>query len=120
MSSPANVRRISVLGGYLWLALSFLLFFIAFLAVPVSPAALVYAVLAVGPLIFVAILFARRPSLPAFIASTVAGSLSTLAGIMAISEPGGVPVALPLAFTICSLGATVVSATGARFASRGR
>jgi hypothetical protein len=43
--SPSTLRRVSTIGAYLWLALSFQLFFVAFLAVILSPFALIYAVL---------------------------------------------------------------------------
>jgi hypothetical protein len=116
--SPSNLRGVSVLDGYLWLALSFQLLFVAFLAALLSPAALVYAALGVTALVLAAILLTQRPSAPIFSASTVAGFLCTLAGLTAVSRPSLLPVMLALAFTATSLAATVVSATGARLSSR--
>jgi hypothetical protein len=116
--SPSNLRGVSVLDGYLWLALSFQLLFVAFLAALLSPAALVYAALGVTALVLAAILLTQRPSAPIFSASTVAGLLCTLAGLTAVSRPSLLPVMLALAFTATSLAATVVSATGARLSSR--
>jgi hypothetical protein len=116
--SPSNLRRVAVLGAYLWLALSFQLLFVALLAAVLSPAALVYAVLGVAALVLAAILLTQRPNVPLFIGSTVAGLLSTLAGLTAVSRPSLLPVALVLAFTATSLAATVVSATGARLSFR--
>ena len=45
---PPALRRVSVIGAYLWLALSFQLFFVTFLAVILSPFAVIYGVLAVS------------------------------------------------------------------------
>jgi hypothetical protein len=71
VESPANVRRISAIGAYLWLAVSLQLFLVAFLAVALlPPAALVYAVLGIAALILAAIVL-TRPNRPVFIASTV-------------------------------------------------
>jgi hypothetical protein len=116
VESPANVRRVSAIAGYLWLAISFQLLFVALLAALLSPAAVVYAVLGVAALILAAIVL-TRPSQPAFIASTVGGLLSTLGGLTALSRPSLLPVALVLAFTGASLAETVVSAAGARLSS---
>jgi hypothetical protein len=120
VESPATLRRVSAIGGYLWLALSFQLFFVAFLAAAVlPPAAVVYSVLGVAALILAAIVL-TRPNQPVFIASTAVGCLSTLAGLMALSRPSLLPVALLLAFLGASLAATVVSVVGARLSSRHR
>lgn len=116
--SVSNLRRVSVLDAYLWLALSFQLLLIAFLAALLSPAAVVYAAFGVVALVLAAILLTRRPSVPVFMASTVAGVLSLLAGLAAISQPSLLPVALIFVFTATSLAATFVSATGARLSSR--
>jgi hypothetical protein len=119
MRSPANVRRLSVFGGYLWLALTFQLMLLAFLAAAlVPPAALVYAVLGVATFAFAAILFTQSPSLSMFLGSAVAGSLSTLAGLTAAAQTSALPVALALVYTATSVAAAVVSVGGARLASR--
>jgi hypothetical protein len=115
--SLSSLRSVSVLDAYLWLALSFQLFLIAFLAALLSPAALVYAALGVVALALAAILLTQRPTVPAFMASTVAGVLSVVAGLGAVSHPSLLPVALILVFTATSLAATFVSATGARLSS---
>jgi hypothetical protein len=119
VSSPSSLQRLSVIGGCLWLAVSFQLLFLALLAALISPAALVYLVLGVAALILAAILLTQRPSLPMFIAPTIAGLLSTLAGLAALSSgPSLIPVQLVLAFTATSLAATVVAAMAARLSAR--
>jgi hypothetical protein len=76
----------------------------------------VYAVFGVAALILAAIVL-TRPSRRVFIASTVAGMVSTLAGLTALSRASLLPVALGLAFTTSSLVATLVSDAGARLSS---
>jgi fatty acid desaturase len=85
--SVSSLRTLSALDAYLWLALSFQLLLIAFLAALLSPAALVFAALGVVALALAAILLTQRPTVPAFMASTVAGVLSLVAGLGAVSTP---------------------------------
>lgn len=97
MRSPANLRRVSVFGGYLWLAFQLLL--LAFLAAAVvPPAALTYAVLGVAAFAIAAILFTQAPSLSMFLGSAVVGSLSTLAGLTAAAQTSALPVAFALVY----------------------
>ena len=116
MGSPASAHRVSVLSAYLWLANSFQLFLVAILAAVISPAALVYALLGLVALILAASLLTLGPKLALFVALTIAGSLSTLAGLAAALRPSLLPIALVVAFTGTSLAATVVSAAGVRVA----
>jgi hypothetical protein len=116
--SVSSLRTLSALDAYLCLALSFQLLLIAFLAALLSPAALVYAALGVVAMALAAILLTQRPTLPAFMASTVAGVLSLVAGLGAVSRPSLLPAALILVFTATSLAATFVSAIGLRLSSR--
>jgi hypothetical protein len=116
VTSSANLRRLSAISAYLWLAVSFALFLIAFLTALLSPAALVYGVLGTAALIFAAIAL-TRPSQLAFLVSTMGGLLLTLAGLTALSQPSLLPVGLVLALTAASLAATVASAAGARLSS---
>jgi hypothetical protein len=119
MRSPANLRRVSVFGGYLWLALAFQLLLLAFLAAAVvPPAALIYALLGVAAFALSAILLTQAPSLSMFFASTVVGLVSTLAGLTAVAQRSALPVAFALVYAAISVAATVVSAAGARLTSR--
>jgi hypothetical protein len=119
MTSHPNLHRVSVFGGYLWLALTFQLMLLAFLAAAViPPAALVYAVFGVVALAFAAILFTHAPSRSMFLWSAVAGSLSTLAGLTAGAQPSALPVAFALVYSATAVAAALVSVGGARLASR--
>jgi hypothetical protein len=91
MWSATKRRRVSVIAGYLWLTLASQMFLVAMLFTVVSPAALVYAVLGVAALTLAAMLFTQPGIVPLFIASTGAGLLSALAGLMAVFRPGLLP-----------------------------
>lgn len=114
----ANVRRTSITGGYLWLAVAFQLLLVATLFAVVSPAALVYAVLGIAALILAAILLTQLPTLLVFIVSIAGGLLSSFAGLLVASRPSLLPVALAVAYTAISAVLTVVSAIGARQSAR--
>lgn len=108
--------RLSVVTAYLWLATSFQLFFVAFLAAVISPAAMVYALLGLVSLALAALLLIRAPNLPLLLVSALAGSLSTLAGLAALTQGSALPKTLVLAFTATSIAITIASATAARIA----
>jgi hypothetical protein len=85
MSSATTRRRLSVIAGYLWLALAAQLFLIAMLFAVVSPAALMYAILGIAAMAVAGLLFIRPDAVSVLVPSTVAGSLSASVGLMAVS-----------------------------------